>query len=61
MQLYRSVPTAVMVYIHGGGFSEGGAAWYPPNYLMESDIVLVVPQFRLDALGTNRQEKKRNN
>lgn len=40
-----------MVYIHGGGFYEGCSAWYPANYLLEEDIVLVVPQYRLDALG----------
>lgn len=47
----RTKAVAVMVYIHGGGFYEGGSSWYPPNYLLEEDIVLVVPQFRLDALG----------
>lgn len=40
-----------MIYIHGGGFYEGASQWYPPNYLMEEDVVLVVPQYRLDALG----------
>lgn len=41
----------VLVYIHGGTFSSGSNAEYPPNYLLESDIVLVVPNYRLDALG----------
>lgn len=40
-----------MVYIHGGGFSENNAFQYPPNYFLERDVVLVVIQYRLDALG----------
>lgn len=40
-----------MVYIHGGGFYEGAAHHHPPNYLLEKDIVLVVPQYRLGPLG----------
>lgn len=40
-----------MVYIHGGGFSLHSAKEYPPIYLMERDIVLVIIQYRLDALG----------
>ncbi|KAJ6647575.1 Glutactin, partial [Pseudolycoriella hygida] len=41
----------VMVYIHGGAFYEGAAAHHPPNYLLEKNIVLVVPQYRLGPLG----------
>lgn len=41
----------VLVYIHGGTFSSGKNSEYPPNYFLESDIVLVVPNYRLDALG----------
>ncbi|GAB0089472.1 Carboxylic ester hydrolase [Sergentomyia squamirostris] len=41
----------VIVYIHGGGFIEGDAGQFPPNYLLEKDIVLVVPQYRLGPLG----------
>lgn len=40
-----------MFYIYGGGFYNGTHADHPPHYLMEKDIVLVVPQFRLGALG----------
>lgn len=40
-----------MVYIHGGGFYSNNADHYPPQYLMERDIILVVVQYRLDALG----------
>lgn len=48
-QLNASFP--VMVYIHGGGFYSNNLDHYPPNYMMERDIVLVVVQYRLDALG----------
>lgn len=48
-QLNASRP--VMVYIHGGGFVNNNADLYPPNYLMERDIILVVIQFRLGILG----------
>lgn len=41
----------VMVYFHGGGFVQGSALRYPPNYLLEEDVVLVVPQYRLGAFG----------
>ncbi|XP_055591664.1 glutactin-like [Uranotaenia lowii] len=41
----------VIVYIHGGGFYSGSAAQHPPEYLLEKDVVLVVPQYRLSALG----------
>lgn len=41
----------VMVYIHGGAFFDGCSADYPPNYLLEKDVVLVVPQYRLGPLG----------
>ncbi|XP_049540364.1 glutactin-like [Anopheles darlingi] len=52
--VYTKDPTAkrpVAVYIHGGGFYSGSAAQHPPEYLLEKDIVLVVPQYRLGALG----------
>ncbi|XP_077292735.1 juvenile hormone esterase-like [Arctopsyche grandis] len=41
----------VMVFFHGGGFYEGSARLYPPNYLLEHDVVLVVVQYRLGPLG----------
>ncbi|GAB0089471.1 hypothetical protein DMENIID0001_040140 [Sergentomyia squamirostris] len=46
-----SVAKPVLVYIHGGGFFSGSASQHPPNYLLEKDVVLVVPQFRVGALG----------
>lgn len=41
----------VMVYIHGGGLEKGSSQIAPPNYLLEKDVVLVVPQYRLGPLG----------
>ncbi|XP_017483202.1 PREDICTED: glutactin-like isoform X1 [Rhagoletis zephyria] len=41
----------VMFYIYGGGFSNGSASDHPPHHLLEKDIVLVVPQYRIGALG----------
>lgn len=46
-----SVKKPVMVYIHGGAFYDGCASEYPPNYFLEKDVVLVVPQYRLGPLG----------
>lgn len=40
-----------MVYVHGGSFYLNNANEFPPNYLLERDIILVVVQYRLDALG----------
>ncbi|XP_055301885.1 esterase SG1-like [Sitodiplosis mosellana] len=41
----------VLVMVHGGTFSSGSNAELPPSYLLEHDIVLVVPNYRLNALG----------
>ncbi|XP_069967275.1 glutactin isoform X2 [Bactrocera oleae] len=41
----------VMFYIYGGGFYNGSASDHPPQHLLEKDIVLVVPQYRVGALG----------
>ncbi|XP_037933075.1 glutactin-like [Teleopsis dalmanni] len=46
-----SAKRSVMFYLHGGGFYYGAAADHPPRYLLEKDIVLVVPQYRVGALG----------
>lgn len=40
-----------MFYIYGGGYYNGSAEDHPPNYLLEKDVVLVVPQYRVGALG----------
>ncbi|XP_046751105.1 esterase E4-like [Diprion similis] len=43
----------VMVYIYGGGFKTGNARSdrYGPEYLLDADIVLVLPSYRVGPLG----------
>ncbi|XP_075211795.1 esterase E4-like isoform X2 [Lycorma delicatula] len=41
----------VIFYIHGGAFTNGGAAFYGPEYLLDKDIILVIINYRLDAFG----------
>ncbi|XP_073841601.1 glutactin [Musca autumnalis] len=41
----------VLVYIHGEYFFEGSNSEAPPDYLLEKDIVLVAPQYRLGPFG----------
>ena len=41
----------VLVWIHGGAFIFGGAVLYPPDYILEEDVVLVVIQYRLNIFG----------
>lgn len=45
----RLVP--VMVYVHGGSFRNYNSPDFQPHYLMKRNIVLVVMNYRLDALG----------
>ncbi|XP_065214537.1 esterase FE4-like [Planococcus citri] len=47
------VPKAVMVFIHGGGFSNGSASQdvYSSDYLIQHDIILVRFNFRKHVLG----------
>lgn len=46
-------PKAVMVFLHGGGFSRGTALpqSFPGDYLINYDIILVIVAYRLHALG----------
>ncbi|KAL0277570.1 UNVERIFIED_CONTAM: hypothetical protein PYX00_004808 [Menopon gallinae] len=43
----------VMVFFHGGGWvtGSGNSMLYPPEYLLDKDIVLVSIQYRLGPLG----------
>ncbi|XP_046587083.1 juvenile hormone esterase-like isoform X2 [Neodiprion lecontei] len=43
----------VMVWIHGGAFLHGSSssATFSPDYLLDSDIVLALPNYRIGALG----------
>ena len=41
-----------MIWIHGGGFTEGSAISYVPSELVtENDVIVVVIQYRLGVLG----------
>ncbi len=42
----------VMVWIYGGGLSNGGTNWYDPSYLVnQGDVVFVSMNYRLNILG----------
>lgn len=41
----------VLFYIHGGSFYLGSTYDFLPDFLLEEDIILVVPQYRLGPLG----------
>ncbi|KAF4523783.1 hypothetical protein B566_EDAN009015 [Ephemera danica] len=40
----------VMVFLHGGSYTIGSADRIAPEYLLDKDVVLVVPQYRLGPL-----------
>ena len=42
----------VMFWIHGGGFFAGSANDFPPQYLMDKNVVYVSTNYRLGVLGT---------
>jgi len=44
---------AVMIYIHGGGFSTDSASstLYGPDYLMGHDVIYVAMNYRLHVFG----------
>merc|ERR1712038_2169873 len=42
---------AVMLWIHGGGFTIGSGSDYDPVYFMEKDVVVVTINYRLGPLG----------
>ncbi|KAG5678134.1 hypothetical protein PVAND_007832 [Polypedilum vanderplanki] len=48
-----SEPKAVMVWLHGGGFSFGSGSieWYSPEYLLMEDVIVITVNYRLHALG----------
>lgn len=48
----QNVSMPVVVWLHSGSFVVGGAANIDPSYVMDRDLVLVVPQYRLGFLGT---------
>ncbi|XP_066251364.1 venom carboxylesterase-6-like [Euwallacea similis] len=49
----QSSSLPVMVFFHGGGWlcGSGNTHWYGPDVLLERDVILVVLNYRLGALG----------
>lgn len=41
----------VLFWIHGGGFMDGYAPEYPPDFIMDHDVILVSVDYRLGLLG----------
>lgn len=41
----------VLFYIHGGGYFTGHANLYPPEILLDRNVVLVTTNYRIGALG----------
>ena len=50
----------VLFYVHGGSFSTGSNAEFPASYILEHNVVLVVPNYRLDALGKIENKTVKN-
>lgn len=42
---------AVMVWVHGGGFTYGSGVTYSPSYFMDEDVIIVTFNYRLGAFG----------
>lgn len=53
LQNFTNKKFDVLVFIHGGGYTFGAGTklYYGPDYLLEHDIVLVTPNYRLGSLG----------
>jgi carboxylesterase type B len=47
----KATKSPVFVAIHGGSFLQGMSSSLKPAYMLENDVVLVVPQYRLGPLG----------
>lgn len=41
----------VLVWLYGGSFQEGAASLYGPEYLLDRDLVLVTPNYRVGPFG----------
>lgn len=50
-EVKNSALLPVIVWIHGGSFVVGSAAVIQESFLMERNVVLVIPQYRLGYLG----------
>lgn len=52
----REEPLPVVVWLHGGSFVLGGAAALDERFIMDRDLVLVIPQYRLGILGEDSDD-----
>ncbi|XP_067000440.2 neuroligin-4, Y-linked isoform X2 [Anabrus simplex] len=50
-QMNSSSKLPVLFFIHGGSFIEGTSRNVKPDFLLEHDVVLVAPQYRLGPVG----------
>lgn len=43
----------ILIFFHGGGFLCGGGNfyWYGPDILLDRDVILVVPNYRLGKVA----------
>ena len=44
-------PYPVMVWLHGGAYYSGSNIQYPGHFMATYDVVVVVPNYRLDIIG----------
>uniref|UniRef100_A0A1L8DJ66 Carboxylic ester hydrolase n=1 Tax=Nyssomyia neivai TaxID=330878 RepID=A0A1L8DJ66_9DIPT len=42
---------SIMVFFHGGGWNDGSASFYGPQFFLDHDVILVIGNYRLNALG----------
>ncbi|XP_023937834.2 esterase B1 [Bicyclus anynana] len=49
--LRRNAKTPVMVWIHGGSFSQGSGNFFLPDFLLQHNVILVTLNYRLEVLG----------
>ncbi len=45
-----------MVYFFGGGFLAGKASTYGGDYIMDSDVIVVLPEYRVGSFGNFNTE-----
>ena len=60
-QVISDGPYAVMVWLHGGGYFTGSNIQYPGHFMASYDVIVVVPNFRLDIIGSCFLKLKKNN
>ena len=46
-------PYPVLVWIYGGAYQQGANVQYPGHFLAAKDVVVVVPNYRVNNLGVS--------